>query len=193
MKAYSLQRATSFLIDYFIVALIVSLFTIFIPTSKEYDNAVAELPNLITEYSKMQDIDGLLDEFNTDSYIISKDGMIFTVVNVLVSLAYYGTFVFYNNGQTIGKKVMKIKIESLNGTLSHAKCLLRCSIINGCFSSVASMIVLFFISPNQYIYTAGLVSEIQSLLFIISSLMVLFRKDGRGLHDLLLNTRVVSV
>ena len=193
MKAYSLQRMSAFLIDYFIVALIVGAFTAFIPTSKEYDNAVKDETNIITEYSENQDINQLLDKFSTNSYIISKEGMVFTVINVLVGLAYYGTFVFYNNGQTIGKKIMKIKIESLNGSLSHSKCLLRCSVINGFFSSSISMIILLFINSSQYLYTVGLVSELQSLMFIVSSFFVLFRKDGRGLHDLLFNTKVISV
>lgn len=193
MKAYSLQRMSAFLIDYFIVALIVGVFTAFIPTSKEYDNAVKDETNIITEYSENQDVNQLLDKFITNSYIISKEGMVFTVINVLVGLAYYGTFVFYNNGQTIGKKIMKIKIESLNGSLSHSKCLLRCSVINGFFSSSISMIILLFINSSQYLYTVGLLSELQSLMFIVSSFFVLFRKDGRGLHDLLFNTKVISV
>ena len=69
----------------------------------------------------------------------------------------------------------------------------RSLIIN---SILVEMIVLGFIilaSSDVYFYGVGIFEGIQYLVMLISVFMVMFREDGRGLHDLIAHTKVVKI
>ena len=57
------------------------------------------------------------------------------------------------------------------------------------------LIFILVILSNQDIYYYGslIFERIQSCVVMISALMVIFTKDGRGLHDLISHSEVVKV
>ena len=89
---------------------------------------------------------------------------------------------------------MKIRIESTDsGELSINAMLMRSFIIN---SILVNMIVLTVsIVGNRYVYTTTVTvfQLIQYMVLFITALMVLSRKDKRGLHDIICHTKVVNV
>ena len=125
---------------------------------------------------------------------LAKENMIVTVINLLITVAYFATYAYYKNGQTIGKKLMHIKVESLDGkNPSHGTFIFRALFIYGVIASIISLIILQLIQADMYSYTVLVVETIQSILVFISALMITFRKDTRGLHDLIFKTKVVAV
>ena len=47
-------------------------------------------------------------------------------------------------------------------------------------------------SKNYYYYASLSLQALDSIIVIAALVMILFRKDGKGLHDLLAKTKVVS-
>ena len=107
MKAYFLQRLISYLIDFFIIIFIVTGITFFIPTSEAYKEAYEE-SNEITDLYLNGEIGNseYLSRYGDVSYTIAKETVIVTVIHLVVTIAYFGTYAYYMNGQTIGKKLM---------------------------------------------------------------------------------------
>ena len=64
-------------------------------------------------------------------------------------------------------------------------------IINSILVNIISVSFLVFGSRDIYFYGVGTIEGIQYIIILISALMVMFRKDSRGLHDLVSNTKVI--
>ena len=130
------------------------------------------------------------------AYLI--DGFIITMIismiaSLFVEILYFVVFQIYNSGQTIGKKIMKIKVISNNGELTMNQMIVRSLLINSVLLNMISLVAVSFINdPMQYLYVFGSFDSIQYLFVIVTTLMVMFRKDHASLHDMITNTRVIK-
>ena len=97
------------------------------------------------------------------------------------------------NGQTLGKKIMNIKVVSEDGDLFMNQMLLRSMLSNFILMDIVSFMFMLFLPKYIYLYGVLGIEMIQYLFIIISAFFVMFRKDGRSIHDLLLHTKVVRV
>ena len=115
MKPVSYKRILAYLIDIFIVICIATILTIFIPVSEEYTNQMNELNAVLEDYSS-GDISETeyLEKFNDISYIVNKESVQVSIVSVVLSTIYFVVLAYYMNGQTFGKKIMKIQVVSAN-------------------------------------------------------------------------------
>lgn len=193
-NAFTYQRVVSYLLDIIIVGIFSTLITFWIPETETYKNAIKNQKEYYEEYQNKEiEINEYVDKIYQTNYVLEKETAIQSIITIVITFAYFATFAYYNNGQTFGKKIMHIKVVNEdNKEVTHLQMILRTLIINECFLSSVSVIMLFFIKSNQYLYTVGLVSFIQSLIVIISLLMVIIRKDKKGLHDMLCKTKVVE-
>lgn len=194
MEAHTFSRIVAFFIDIILLSILLSLLTFWVPTSKNYKEAL-ENENTIMEKYRDNEISSseFLNQYFENYYVKDKENIITSVISIVLSLGYFGTFAFYNNGQTLGKKLMRIKVSTNdNKNPSHLSLIVRALIINSIFTSVLSCILILFIAKNQYIYTIGVLQVIQSLVMLASILMVAFSKEKRGLHDLIAKTKVIQ-
>ena len=44
---------------------------------------------------------------------------------------------------------------------------------------------------EKFNYSVSVISAIESMIIIVSILMMLYKKDGRGLHDIIAKTNVI--
>ncbi len=195
MKAYFLQRLVSYLIDFFIIIFIVTGITFFIPTSDTYKEAYKEANEISDLYfnGEISNVE-YLSRYGDVSYTMAKETIVVTVIHLVVTVAYFGTYAYYMNGQTIGKKIMKIRVVNKdNSNVGHSILIFRTAIIYGVIESIISLIILQFISSNMYLYAITPLEFLQYIFVLISLFMIMFRKDGRGLHDILFKTKVISL
>ena len=99
------------------------------------------------------------------------------------------------NGQTFGKKVMKIQVISVNeqkkvGGISY---FLRAIIQNNILITVIQIVILFTFTKDNYYMIYNNVNMVGYILLYFIVFLVLVRKDSRGLHDLLAGTQVIFV
>lgn len=195
MKAYFLQRLVSYLIDFFIIIFIVTGITFFIPTSDTYKEAYKEANEISDLYFNGEISNSeYLSRYGDVSYTMAKETIVVTVINLVVTIAYFGSYSYYMNGQTIGKKIMKIRVVNKdNSNVGHGILIFRTAVIYGVIESIISLIILQFISSDMYLYAITPLEILQYIFVLISLFMIMFRKDGRGLHDILFKTKVVSL
>ncbi len=192
-KAYFFQRFAAYIVDILIVSLVFSLITLPIPESKNLSKIEDEMITLNEKY--------LNEEIDTDQYInqsisISHDAayesFIYTIIQIALIILYFVVFQFYNKGQTLGKKIFRIRVVKSDGQeLSMNDMIFRSFIIN---SILVNMIILAFTllaSDTIYFYTSNILQFVQGLLLIITVIMVVYRQDGKGLHDMIAKTEVV--
>lgn len=193
IKAMFSQRVLAFLIDLLLLSIICSLITMFAPVNDTATKLYEEQNRVLEGY-----VDGSvsMEEYVNQmvdlGYDISRQTVIVSIVTIVISLLYYVVYPCYNNGQTLGKKLMKIKIKKTNDTeLSMNDLLIRSMINNSILVNIINVILVLFLSKNLYLSTSSLVSFIQYLVLIISLIMIAFTKNAQGLHDKVCKTEVV--
>lgn len=195
MEARLSQRLLAYFIDFIIVSVILSLLTFWIPTSDKYIEAVKEEEEFLTIDFQNEDISlkDLYNKYFSIRYTLEKEMIVPTLISAILSLGYFATFAYYKNGQTFGKKIMKIKIVSnKDNELNHLKLMGRALIIDSILLSFLTVLFLTFITASQYSYTVYLLIVCQNIITIISAFLIIFRKDKKGLHDIMFDTKVIQ-
>ena len=98
------------------------------------------------------------------------------------------------NGQTLGKKIMKLRVVSNNEKkLNFWKYLIRIVILNNIWLSLINIGAVYVVSGVKFYYVTYVISMLSSLIYMLNLIMVMFRKDNRGLHDMVAGTKVIEV
>ena len=194
-KAYFFQRFIAFIVDMIIVSIVAGLLASpFIKTDTV--NKLSEETNSIMEKYMNEEIDTktYLSQSVDISYEMARVNGIATIVEILILILYFIVFQFYNNGQTLGKKLMKIKIVKDDGSELTMNNLIIRSLIN-VFILLDMIILAFtiFASKDIYFYAILIFESIQYLVIIVSIFMILFGVESKGIHDRVAHTRVVKV
>lgn len=192
-----LKRIVAYIIDYLLITLVSTALVYitfinprydeYLEASKEY-NAVAE-----QYYSKEITAKEFSEQINDLSYELNSTGYVYTIGNIIIIFLYFGIFVYFTKGQTLGKRIMGIKIVSNKGKdLKIYNYFIRAFILNGVILNLCTLIAICF-KESTYLKIYSAASNFDLILMIILFLMILFWKDGRGLHDILAGTKVIDV
>ena len=145
IKAMFSQRVLAFLIDLVLLSMITSLITMFIPMNDTATKLYEEQNRVLEDYvAGNVPMEEYVNQMIDLGYDISKQTVIISIVGVVISLLYYVVYPCYNNGQTFGKKLMKIKIKKTNDKELSMNDLLIRSMINN--SILVNIITIALIS-----------------------------------------------
>lgn len=194
MSAQFNKRFFAYIIDIFIVLVIANLITMFIPISEKTQDYYKELQTTQKKmYDKEIDVKEYTDIVLEDNYNISKGTVLISLTSIIIYILYFVVYQVYNNGQTVGKKLMKIKVKSITDeSLSINTMLFRALIIYGIAANIINLMLILLLKKELYLSISNTISIIQSLIVIISVFMILFSKQKRGIHDIITKTEVVN-
>ena len=193
-KALFLQRFVAFIIDVFIVTSISSLLVIPFSNSKNNEKYADQAIQLQEDFmNKKIDIQKYMLDYSTISYHIARDNGLVSLISIFLNICYFVIFQLKMGGQTLGKKIMKIKVVSKEGDLFMNQMILRSFMANTILMDIISFVFMLFLSKKMYFYGVLGVESIQYILIIISAFFVMFRKDGCSIHDMITHTKVVKV
>lgn len=194
-------RIWAFIIDIVIVYLLCSLICsirFLNPTYEEYNSSLTSYQESYNNY-----INGTISasKFYKDTENVTNDlykyGTSNYVIYFIVLVGYFVLFPRFSNGQTIGKKINKIKIVTSTGdnpsTIIYLLRLMFIFIIGlgGIFSILACSILPHILSSNLATWISA-VTITNMLLSLIDLEFLLARKDKRSLHDIVCNTLVIE-
>ena len=128
------------------------------------------------------------------AYKIAKNSSISSAIYIIVTILYFGIFNIVTDGQTLGKKIFKLKIVSSNdGKPNIVSYLIRSVLLYNTIYYLVSLIGIYTLNKENYYLVTNIVYQIQYYIQIIIICMVMLRTDGRGLHDILAKTKVISI
>lgn len=130
-----------------------------------------------------------LNNFAMMTYEIDKANVIQLGINTLLFIIYFIIIPLVTKGYTLGLYLFNLKID---GEISFKNLLIRSIIINGIFYMVLNIINVSLFNYKLYFILTTILGFIQFLLVIISLFMIIYRKDKRGLQDILSNTKIVQ-
>ena len=193
MKASFFKRMGAFVIDYFIVLVIASLITMGFNTNKNND-LNNQRNQLISDYQNEKiTIDEYKDETYKLNYELQKENITVNIVTITLYIGYFVVFATLNKGQTLGKKLLKIRVVNKNNDKpSIWNMLVRSLFIYNIISILFSTVAVNFLNINTFTYIYTALGYIEYFVIIISFFMVIYKKDGRGLHDMIDGTNIIE-
>ena len=193
MKATFFERLGSYIIDSIIISFLFSLICLGVDTTtSKTEKLMGELDEkLIASEITAEEY---LQEYKNLIYDYQKENVLQLGITVSLTIAYYVVFQYMNNGQTLGKKLLKIKVvdKDTSKPISILKGLLRSFLILSILSGTLNILLLYIMNKNSYFGIYSSIISIEGIFLLVSSIMVLYTKDGRGLHDIMTNTIVIK-
>ena len=186
------DRLGCYLLDVLLIFAISSVISVFIPSKGNDINK--EITALTEKYTNGEvGSETFINEYQDLMYKYQKENYLSTVVSVGLNFIYFVVFAYFNKGQTIAKKLTNIKVVD-NKTGKRPKfwqMLVRNMFIYSLLSNII-ILILLFTSKNNFIYCYILVGGFDLMFVMITVMFVLYRKDKRGLHDMMACTKVVK-
>ena len=128
-------------------------------------------------------------------YLIEKNSIYEFIIYLIVTFLYFVGFNYLTNGQTLGKKITKLKIVSQDDNkkaVPITSYIIRTVLMYQTIYYLVRLISIPFLSQSKYISVTSTAYSIQNILDFIIITFILIRKDGYGLHDILAKTKVVK-
>ena len=194
MKPYSYKRILAYILDVIIITIISEFITMIVPQSETYQAKSEEYIQLLKDYSQQKiSKDEYLEQVNESLYILNKESVSVTIITIALSIGYFAISAYYMKGQTVGKKLMHIKIVSDDEREPSLKqYLIRSLFMNSILSNILGVIALLALQKTLYLKVNDVIVYFFISFSIVDVSMILFRKDRRGLHDLIAKTSVIN-
>ena len=192
-KAYFFKRVLAYLIDIILVSIVATLIALPFRTEsvKKVDNQIVEVTQKALQ-GKIK-AEAYTVQLNELAYQKAKLDGISNIIVILISVLNFIVYQGITKGQTIGKKLLKIKIIKINGNELTFNDLIFRNLLNNFIFFDILLAVFALIGRKTYIYGYKSINIIETILIIVSVFMIVIRKDGRSIMDLLTNTMVVKV
>ena len=189
------KRLLAYIIDILIVGLIASVIGSIIPTNQNITNLSNELININNNFMKEEiNVTTYINQYSGVTYNLDKELFLSNLIGVIIYIIYFIVIPMYNNGQSIGKKLQKIKIVKKDETEVGAnELIIRYMFMTGIGVSILSMCLVFILKDLNYVIGISILGFLQFLVAISSIIMVLYRNDKKSLPDLIAGTKVIEV
>lgn len=194
-----IKRLFAYLIDIMLVGFVASALAN-IDVINPYINEYMESYEKFSE--KLSSINGenaneviSSDDFILQYKITLKYSIYSTCISVVCYVLYFVGFQKWNKNQTVGKKIMKLKIinSDSSNNVKAWQYLVRTIILYNLFFGSINVCLSLWLNTKLFFTMSMIVSIMGYVITYLCYAMILFRKDGKGLHDLISKTEVVEV
>lgn len=189
------KRLLAYLIDLMILGVILSFAGFLIPNSSNYVNLNNELISVNENFINGNiGFSTFINQYSVINYDLCRELFLSNLIGLTISIIYFVVYPLYNNGQSIGKRLLKIKIVSNDDSSIGANSLFfRYMFIDGIGTSFISLCLIFLFKDFNYMLFVSILGFLQVLVVIISIFMIIYRRDKRSLPDLIAGTKVIEV
>ena len=187
------KRFVAFVIDILIISFVASM--ICVPfLNVENSNKLEDeyLKNTQAFFDKKINIEDYQEIQVSYVYNSAKESGLTRIVTVILGILYFGLLQFYLKGQTLGKKILHIKVKSDDGELSINQLLFRALIVDSLILDIILFVTMMFMNKNTYYYSAMTFELIQYIVYFVCMIMIIKNNDNKGIHDVLFHTSVIE-
>ena len=190
-----IKRLMAYIIDIIIILIITSIVGSFISNGSNIGNLNDELMSMGDKFLK-GDIGArtYINQYAGHIYSMDRELFLSNLIGVVISILYFVVYPLYNDGASIGKKLIGLKVVSFDGgSVSANGLIFRYLLIDGIGVTILSLCGLFVVRDFNYFIFVSILNFLQFLVVIISIFMILYRTDKRSLPDLVAGTKVIEV
>ncbi len=197
MNASIFKRIAAYLLDVLIVFLLSSMLSAVLPNNDKINAKSDEALNILDEFMQSVDegdttaMDEIAEQIDDINYDVQKLSIYSTLSTAVLYFLYFIVFESYNNGQTLGKRLLKIEVNDKDGqNASFRQILIRGLILYPIVLDVLNVVLISTLAKSTYLNWSSTLMMLYYCVFLLCFFTMLFKK--RGLHDLLAGTVVLD-
>lgn len=201
----TIKRLIAYIFDLFVVMFVAQTLSM-TPLNPNYDDIV----DLQTEYqTKQEEVTERMKEMSDEDaqkefdefYVYYKDAfkrvsqlnIYDDIITIVLLFLYYVVFVYFFDGETVGKRLVKLKIvDKDDNKASVWRLALRVCILYEIPFTVWNLVASFILSNDAFAKSYSIMYTLTSAIMLGIAITVAFSKDKRGLHDMISGTKVVE-
>lgn len=194
-----LKRLLAYIIDILIVGFVASALANIDILNPYLDNYLESYESF-NETLKNINEENVMDMFYSAEFVSQYQNTLrysvySTGISLVCCLLYFVGFQKWNKNQTVGKKLMNLKVVNKNkkDDVKVWQYLIRTLIVYNLFFSGLNVCLALCFNTKLFFTLSLIVSIIGYVITYLGYAMIVFRKDGKGLHDLLSGTEVMEV
>lgn len=162
-------------------------------SEEEYDNKCLVI---VEEYNsnKMTE-EEYKEHYDYYFYNLEKNSIVGYIVNIVLCLLYFVFFQGFTGGQTLGKKINRIKIVSIkeNERVSYKQLFIRTIFLHSNIYYLLMLLTVLFVPKNAFMQVGETLYAFNSILSMILVFTISFYKGKSGLHDKIAHTKIIDV
>ena len=193
MKATFIERLGAYFLDIIIISILLSIIGYGLPKNAvDYEQ---ELNDITEKYlSNEINTQKYIDESSIILYNSQKSSILSLSISAALIIGYFVIFQYMNQGQTLGKKLFKIKVVEKESKKAPTilSGFIRSLFILNIASGILNILFIYILNSKTYYIGYGITYIIETLFIIVTIFFVLYREDGRGLHDIMAKTTVIK-
>lgn len=162
-------------------------------SKEEYDNKCLVI---VDEYNsnKMTE-EEYKEHYDYYFYNLEKNSIIGYIVNIVLCLLYFVFFQGFTGGQTLGKKINRIKVVSVkeNERVSYKQLFIRTIFLHSNIYYLLMLLSILFVPKNSFMQVGEALYALNSILSMMLVFTISFYKGKSGLHDKIAHTKIIDV
>ena len=168
-NTYFTKRVFAYLIDILLVSFIASILSTPFLDAKRVENLSNQATKIVDQFQKNEiSTEDYVIQYGNISYSIAREQGIVSIFVILLTILYFVVYQIYSKGQTLGKKLMKIRVESETDELTINQMIFRSFMINSLLLYIIDFIIMLTVAKRSYIFVVMGVSFIQYIVLFIS-------------------------
>lgn len=189
------KRMIAYMIDLLLITSILMILFSILPSDLKTQKVQTKIDQIGEEYAsgEMNKMTYFMTLSSLEKNLDQNQALEIVIDSVLIVI-YFIIVPYIWNGFTVGKRIMNLKIVSNENKKVHLMSLfMRAFIIDGLLASLLIIFGIYVIDESFYLSFVSILAILQLLSLIVSYFMIKYRRDLKGLDDILSHSKVVKI
>lgn len=189
------KRAIAYIIDLLLITSILMILFYILPSDLKAQKIQTKIDQIGEEYAsgEMDKMTYFMTLSSLEKDLDQKQAFEIVIDSVLIVI-YFIIVPYIWNGFTVGKRIMNLKIVSNeNKKVRLMSLFIRAFIMDGLLASLFIIFCIYVIDESFYLSFVSILAILQLLSLIVSYFMIKYRRDLKGLDDILSHSKVVKI